>query len=137
MWPSPGAVWALRGALGFALVVGAAVCGLLVWSRWAPTHLGRSRASLDRAAACATLIDLAEQIEDLRARQGRLPEDLRQAVTTVPRDPWGGAIEYEAKADGTYRLRSRGPDMLADTPDDIIAPHFDAAHPKLPSGCAP
>jgi hypothetical protein len=137
MAKSATAVWAIRGILGLTAVVGAVVCGLVIWSRWAPTHLGRTRTSMDRAAACATLIDLAEEIANFRAREGRLPGDLHEAATTVPQDPWGGTIQYQANADGTYRLRSNGPDRLPNTPDDMIVPKFDAAHPRLPPECAP
>ena len=118
-----------------AAAAGIATLGLLlalvIWSRWAPTHLGRSRASWKRAAACATLIDLSQLIEDFKKRQGRLPKLLSEAFGKMPpSDPWGSPIEYHTMPDGTYSLASNGPDKVLGTQDDIVAPHFDPVHPK-------
>ena len=68
------------------------------------------------------------------SRAGRLPTSLRELTTekspdgipylrTVPTDPWGRPYGYAVLSvrQGSYDLRSYGPDRTAGTPDDVVA----------------
>jgi len=69
-----------------------------------------------------------------QSRAGRLPTSLRELTTekspdgipylrTVPTDPWGRPYGYAVLSvrQGSYDLRSYGPDRTAGTPDDVVA----------------
>ncbi|GEM_PF-1604453 len=65
---------------------------------------------------------VAGAIEEFEKNKGTLPPDL--GALPVPtewrNDKWGEPFHYEVSKDGlTYSLRSKGPDKVAGTPDDI------------------
>lgn len=71
------------------------------------------------------LSDDAGQIAIYERKNGRLPDTLDDLGEPSPDnvyfpvDPWGTGIKYTLSSDGTFELRSAGPDKFFGTEDDI------------------
>jgi hypothetical protein len=67
----------------------------------------------------------AGQIALYKNQHGKLPEKFSDVETPsqtnmfFTSDPWGTKIKYTPKSDGTFELRSAGPDKVFNTSDDI------------------
>ena len=79
-----------------------------------------------------TLEGLAAEVRGYRERHGRLPAHLRDLFSpdspstfdAEPPDMWKRPVDYRVvdEAKGDFRLRSKGADGKADTPDDVVWP---------------
>lgn len=82
----------------------------------------------DREVTRKVLADTAKVVERYRKDNRELPPDLvflgGPGVDVVAEDAWRGHFDYRVvdAAKGEFRLRSRGPDRVADTADDIVWP---------------
>jgi type II secretion system protein G len=87
----------------------------------------RKKAEIDVA-------QIAEAVRAFRANNGALPESLEllliedsegaqylRGYDTVPADPWGRIYEYDARDDGSFEVRSPGPNGLRGDVDDVAA----------------
>ena len=67
----------------------------------------------------------AGQITLYKQKNGKLPEKLSDIPSGqnnffVPIDVWGTGIFYKPNKDGSFELRSAGPDKILNTSDDIV-----------------
>ena len=67
----------------------------------------------------------AGQISLYKSQHGKLPASLSELGTPsqtnmyFPTDSWGTNLSYKPNSDGTFELRSAGPDKILNTSDDI------------------
>ncbi len=72
------------------------------------------------------MISVAREIESFAAgEEGGLPSDLdglkrSRRLGTGLLDAWGREIRYQRLSEGSFRLRSAGPDGVFETADDIV-----------------
>jgi hypothetical protein len=72
------------------------------------------------------MISVAREIQSFGAgEEGGLPSDLdalkrSRRLGTGLLDSWGHEIRYQRLSEGSFRLRSAGPDGVFETPDDIV-----------------
>jgi type II secretion system (T2SS) protein G len=75
--------------------------------------------------AAQVMANEAGQIALYKLRHGRLPRTLAELPTGpdtpfMRTDAWSNAFAYKPNDDGTFELRSAGPDGTYDTADDIV-----------------
>ncbi len=96
----------------------------------------RSPTDVDHSIARGKLSDLADKIQAWQGDKGSLPDSLDvltaagdmeggsaiipDGIWRVPVDPWGNPYEYSRLDEGGFSLRSRGPDGIRDTVDDLV-----------------
>jgi hypothetical protein len=80
------------------------------------------------------LAAVAKDIHAFSDRHGRAPSNLRELYSELPQDPWGNELAYDSRPDGSYSLRSAGPDRKVGTADDVarsVDPKIDAEFDAL------
>lgn len=102
-----------RGIPGLRYLVPALVAAALALSVFVMLPKG---ASLDRIRAYEELDGMRFQVETMKARDGRYPPSLPEALQRT--DPWGNGYIYRSDGE-SFTLRSPGPDGVPDTEDDI------------------
>jgi len=112
---------ALLGAAGIAMSV-VLYGGLFYFGFVAKTGI---YAEMKIKLASQAMMGTAGQIALYKLRNGHLPETLREIDTERDKyvmtfDPWFKPLVYKPNADGTFELRSAGPDGEFDTEDDIV-----------------
>lgn len=79
-----------------------------------------------RRAAQLNMASVASSVRRFTRTTGQLPShledvpDLREADGEVPKDLWGSAYRYDRRSNGSFVLRSAGPDRLFGTGDDLV-----------------
>ncbi len=129
---SKGIMWGILALAAAVIVVGG-------YEYTQIADAGRSRESWEREWLCCTLVKLADTkiaIRDFRKRTGQLPADLTALQSKPIQDCWANPLSYRPSADGTYTLRSPGPDHILGTSDDEVSGEIDPESPKVPKRCA-
>jgi general secretion pathway protein G len=119
----------LRGESGFTLIemmLVVIIIGILA-SMVVPSFVGRSREARNKAAQ-GDIASLGVALDLFELDKGRYPGSLGELLTgeqkylkagTVPKDPWGNEYIYSGSGEA-YTLKSRGPDGVEGTDDDIL-----------------
>jgi general secretion pathway protein G len=119
----------LRGESGFTLIemmLVVIIIGILA-SMVVPSFVGRSREARVKAAQ-GDIASLGVALDLFELDKGKYPGSLGELLTgqrkyikagTVPKDPWGSEYIYSTSGQG-YALKSRGPDGVEGTDDDIL-----------------
>jgi len=119
----------MRNESGFTLIeimLVVIIIGILA-GMVVPNFVGRSREARIKAAQ-GDIATLGTSLNLFELDKGRYPSSLSELVTGdrkyidgtgVPKDPWGNEYVYKAAGDG-YTLKSRGPDGIEGTEDDVL-----------------
>ena len=102
------------------------IIGILA-SMVVPSFVGRAREARVKAAKGEIAI-LGVALDLFELDKGRYPNSLGELLTSdrpylkeknVPRDPWDSEYIYRYSGGTGYELKSRGPDGVEGSPDDI------------------
>ncbi len=119
----------VKGESGFTLIemmLVVIIIGILA-SMVVPSFVGRSREARIKAAQ-GDIASLGVALDLFELDKGRYPGSVGELLTgerkylkaaTAPKDPWGNEYIYSGSGDA-YTLKSRGPDGVDGTDDDIL-----------------
>ena len=122
----------MKSQSGFTLIeimLVVIIIGILA-SMVVPSFVGRSREARIKAAQ-GDIATLGTQLNLFELDKGRYPNSLSELLTSdrkyiqggsIPKDPWGNEYIYKPAGE-EFTLKSRGPDGIEGTDDDVLQPN--------------